>query len=104
MACAPSEDSLDCEDAPTFTKDIQPEIVATTCIQCHSTERFAEGRRGAPADLNFNRYELIAPHRVAFLSAITSGRMPPPDLDPPIETTKAQREMAEAWGQCDFPE
>ena len=104
MACGSSPAPDPCEDAPSFTRDLRPGVVREKCLMCHSEALTGVERRGAPDDLNFDRYALVAPREVDFASALTSGRMPPPDVLPLVETTPEERALGAKWRQCGYRE
>jgi uncharacterized membrane protein len=102
--CGESTTSDVCASAPTFDRDIRPSLVEDKCINCHTTAKTGPERRGAPPDLNFDTYDTTLPNVDAFADAITSGRQPPPNLEPPLSTTAEERDLVSVWRQCGFPQ
>lgn len=101
-ACAGTEVPDECADPPGFAEDVRPVIVQPKCSQCHSESLMGGLRNGAPEGLNFDRLDQFADRKNEFVEAITSGREPPPTLDPPIEMTALERDLADRWRFCGF--
>lgn len=93
----------ECKPPPGYAVDIEP-LVARACRGCHSAELSGPARRGAPVGLDYDTAaDLATPERrSAFIDAITSGRQPPPTLDPPIEVTADERAQVSAWRLCGY--
>lgn len=93
----------ECKPPPGYAADIEP-LVARACRGCHSSELSGPARRGAPVGLDYDSAaDLATPERrAAFIDAITSGRQPPPTLEPPIEVTADERAQVSAWRLCGY--
>ncbi|MBI2375010.1 MAG: hypothetical protein HYV07_13520 [Deltaproteobacteria bacterium] len=96
----PVEDQ--CTNAPTYSADLLPGVVTRACLSCHSETKVGRvARQSAPDGMDFDRFELVTePGGLA--DSITSGRMPPPSLDPPNPTTMEEREQVSLWRKCGF--
>lgn len=100
-ACGGGSDPDPCLDAPTYTNKIGP-LVEMKCLGCHKEELLGMMRNGAPDNLNFDNYALAMPHFEQMVSEISSGREPPPTLDPPIVVTQEERELVRDWRDCGY--
>lgn len=94
----------ECADAPSFAKNILPGVVTRTCLSCHSASKVGADRHLAPEDLNYDSFASLTSTAVrsAFADAITSGRMPPPTLTPPVTTTAEEKTLVDRWRYCGY--
>jgi uncharacterized membrane protein len=90
-----------CIDPPSFNDDVFP-LIQLQCLDCHAANKVGPERNGAPDALNYDTFESAEPAFDAMVSAITSGRMPPPEAQR-IGTTTAEREAIGRWQQCGYP-
>lgn len=88
---------------PTWARDIGP-IAERLCVGCHSEMLVGAQRDGAPAGMDYDRFELFADRAAlsAFVDAITSGRQPPPGMNPPLASTSEERGLVSLWRTCGF--
>ncbi|MBI4821668.1 MAG: hypothetical protein HY791_35735 [Deltaproteobacteria bacterium] len=101
-ACGTADPVADpCAEPPTFAQDIRPGVVERTCISCHTETKQGIVRQGATTGLDYDRYELIT-DLPGFADSITSGRMPPPTLDPANPTSDVERAQVALWRKCGF--
>lgn len=93
----------ECQPPPGYAAAIEP-LVARACRGCHSSELTGPARQGAPVGLDYDTAADLATaeRRSDFVDAITSGRQPPPTLDPPIEVTADERAQVSAWRLCGY--
>ena len=96
--CGQDDGPGPCMNPPTFTRDIAP-LAEAKCATCHAPGVI---RRGAPPDLNFDRWPSIEPVVADFADAITSGRQPPPGVEPAV--TAEERQLVSLWRTCGFME
>lgn len=94
----------ECAEAPSFAKNLLPGVVTRTCLSCHSEDKVGADRHLAPADLNYDRFASLTSTaiRSAFADAITSGRMPPTTLSPPVFTTADEKTLVDRWRFCGY--
>ena len=102
--------AVDCakETVPTYA---QVTLFHTTCVNCHSSTKTGDARKGmgaeaAPDTVNFDTYA------AAKTSAITAaeelyederGAMPPEDSGLPV-ATDAEKHQVLVWAKCGTPE
>lgn len=94
----------ECAEAPGFAKNVLPGVVTRTCLSCHSVNNVGADRHLAPEDLNYDSFASFTSTAVrsAFADAITSGRMPPTTLSPPVTTTAEERTLVDRWRYCGY--
>lgn len=92
----------ECETPPSFSRDLRPGVVELRCLSCHSETRTGALRSGAPEGMNFDRLELFADARSQFVDSITSGRQPPPAIEPPNPVTEEERALVARWRLCGY--
>ncbi|MCC7386766.1 MAG: hypothetical protein IT384_33330 [Deltaproteobacteria bacterium] len=103
VSCGKEEAPLPgCETPPSFSAELRPGVVANKCLPCHSETKVGADRRGAPADLNFDRLELFAARQADFVDAITSGREPPSQLAPELAVLVEERDLVDRWRICGY--
>jgi hypothetical protein len=102
--------AVDCskETVPTYA---QVTLFHTTCVNCHSTTKTGDARKGmgaeeAPTTVNFDTY--AAAKTSATLAAQElyedeRGAMPPEDSQLPVATA-AEKNQVLVWAKCGTPE
>jgi len=75
----------------TYTNSMKA-VFDARCIQCHSTERQGPDRNGAPADVNFNTYEVAAANANRAIVRVQAGTMPPTGGRP-----QSERDLFQKW-------
>ena len=90
--------SIDCDsgEVPTFAS-----LDFSACTGCHSSERSAAARNGAPSDINFDVYETAKTHASHAVEEIEEGKMPPPSRPKP---SQAVVDAIAKWAACGTPE
>lgn len=101
-ACGGEDPPDPCVDAPTYTNDIAP-LIADHCLACHDEAKVGAARNGAPAERNFNDFDLLEPHIADVADVITSGRMPPATATVVEALTSEDRSLVADWRSCDYP-
>lgn len=91
-------------DAPTWSADVSP-IVGRSCTGCHHEGGLGNG--------DFTTYTAAKPMALAMASAVASGRMPPPAMDPACRAYEGSERLVlsdeevatiQAWAEAGAPE
>ncbi|MCE5270979.1 T9SS type A sorting domain-containing protein [bacterium] len=80
---------------------LQAEVLEHSCMGCHSVSKSGSDRNGAPADANFDTYELFLGLAVRANSAVQEGGMPPGFSG--ITLSAEQKAMFQDWVNLDLP-
>ena len=101
--------TVDCatETVPTYA---QVTLFHTTCVNCHSSTKTGDARKGmgaeaAPDEVNFDTYaaaKTSALQAAAELYEDARGAMPPEDSQLPV-ATETEKKQVLVWAKCGTP-
>jgi len=102
--------AVDCakETVPTYA---QVALFHTTCVNCHSSTKTGDARKGmgaeaAPVDINFDTHAAAKEHAIPAAEELyedARGAMPPEDSGLPVATDAEKRQVL-VWAKCGTPE
>lgn len=102
--------AVDCakETVPTYA---QVTLFHTTCVNCHSSTKTGDARKGegakaAPVAVNFDTYAAAKDSAIPAAEELYEderGAMPPEDSTLPV-ATEAEKKQVLVWAQCGTPE
>lgn len=101
---------VDCktETVPTYA---QVTLFHTTCVNCHSSTKTGDARKGmgaeaAPATINFDTYAAAKDSAIPAAEELyedARGAMPPEDSGLPVATDSEKKEVL-IWAKCGTPQ
>lgn len=96
------------ETVPTYA---QVTLFHTTCVNCHSSTKTGDDRKGmgaekAPSDVNFDTYAAAKTSAILAAEELyedARGAMPPEDSGLPVATDAEKKEVL-VWAKCGTPQ
>ena len=96
------------ETVPTYA---QVTLFHTTCVNCHSStktgdQRKGEGAEAAPVTVNFDTYQAAKTSAIPAAQELYEderGAMPPEDSNLPV-ATETEKKQVLVWAKCGTPQ
>jgi hypothetical protein len=91
--------TVDCkaQAIPTFAN---VKLLSDTCSGCHASTLTGADRSGAPATINFDKYDDAKAHAEGAVSEVYGGSMPPGGGELPAD----QKQELYLWALCGTPQ